>query len=433
MKEKKYIDRLYQEKFRDFEATPSEAVWRNISAKLQEKDRRRPVITPFWSRMAGIAAIFTLILLIGEWMFPVKTGTQVVSDEVEESFNNSLPANNSGIAANPEEEEEFVEDSSEVIVANTQNIRTLASSERAANRQKKSPEIASLQTGKSKKISSGTNGITAGEMSGEQEAASPEIDKKKSLFDEINKQEEAIAEETSKEKFEVSTHAAPIYYGNFGKGNFLDPRFNNNSSEGEITYSYGINIAYAISDKIKIRSGVNKVNMSYNTNGITYQSVVGPVPISGISMDSKSEEPRVSGELGTSKPVASTNRPGVGVIRPGLLNQKMGFIEVPVELEYNLIRKKFELNIIGGASTLFLDENRISVNSGNMSAEGRANNLNEVSFSTNLGLGLDYNLSEKFKLNLEPMLKYQVNTFNTSSSDNQPYYLGIYSGFSYKF
>ena len=432
MKEKKYIDRLYQEKFRDFEATPSEAVWRNISAKLQEKNRRKPVITPFWSRMAGIAAIFTLILLIGEWMFPVKTGSQLVNDEVEESFDNNFPTNNSGIVANSAQQEESSEEKSGKEISGN-NLSIAKAEEKVPGQEMKAPKIASLETGAAKEISSGKNVIAAGEVTAEKETTAPPTVEKKSLFEEILKKEEELAVVAPKEKFEVSTHAAPIYYGNFGKGNFLDPRFNNNSSEGEITYSYGINIAYSISDKIKIRSGVNKVNMSYNTNGIAYQAVVGPVPISGISMDSKSEELRVSGELGTAKPVASSNRPNVGAIRPGLLNQKMGFIEVPVELEYNIIDKKFELNLIGGASTLFLDENRISVNSGNLSAEGRANNLNDVSFSTNIGLGLDYNLSEKFKLNLEPMLKYQVKTFSTSSPDNQPYYLGIYSGFSYKF
>lgn len=427
MKEKKYIDRLYQEKFRDFEATPSEAVWRNISAKLKEKERRRaPVITPFWSRMAGIAAIFTLILLLGEWMFPVRTGVEVANDEVEESLKMAFPASNERIAANPGSAAE----ASEEISGKSSLTKTTGT---APGKKTNTPKIASLKTGTAKSISAGSNNITAGELTETNDSQTSELLVGKSLFDEINKMEKEIATQSPNNKFEVSTHAAPIYYGNFGRGNFLDSRFNNNSSEGEITYSYGINIAYAISNKFKIRSGVNKVSMSYNTNGISYQAVVGPVPIAGMSMDSKSEEPRVSGDLGTSKPIASINRPNVGAIRPGLLNQKMGFIEVPVELEYNLINRKFELNVIGGASTLFLDENRISVNSGSLSAAGRANNLNEVSFSTNVGLGLDYNLSEKFKLNLEPMLKYQINTFNTASPDNQPYYLGIYSGFSYKF
>ena len=83
---------------------------------------------------------------------------------------------------------------------------------------------------------------------------------------------------------------------------------------------------------------------------------------------------------------------------------------------------------------MFLDENSITISSGNIATElGQANNLNEVSFSTNIGLGLDYKVSDKFNLNLEPMFKYQINTFDASTGTYQPYYIGVYSGFSYKF
>ena len=39
MSDKKHIDRLFQEGFKDFEATPSDAVWKNIEANLNEKKK----------------------------------------------------------------------------------------------------------------------------------------------------------------------------------------------------------------------------------------------------------------------------------------------------------------------------------------------------------------------------------------------------------
>ena len=103
-------------------------------------------------------------------------------------------------------------------------------------------------------------------------------------------------------------------------------------------------------------------------------------------------------------------------------------------MEYALVDDRFSINLIGGASTLFLDENSISISSGEIATVlGQANNLNEVSFSTNVGVGFDYLLSEKFKVNLEPMFKYQINTYNSSSGTYQPFFIGVYSGFSYKF
>ena len=37
MSDKKHIDRIFQEGFKDFEAVPSDAVWKNIEAKLAKK------------------------------------------------------------------------------------------------------------------------------------------------------------------------------------------------------------------------------------------------------------------------------------------------------------------------------------------------------------------------------------------------------------
>ena len=421
MKEKKYIDRLYQEKFKDFEATPheEEEVWKSISAKLQEKQREKPVVLPLWSRIAGVAAILTLILLIGEWMLPVQTKQVVTGKELEENPEPAFNFRSSGVAFATNEATETKE------VESTGSKK--GKKETPFRQERKISEVSSIESNKG---GLKVNSLEIASAEIKQASSASKKGQGKSLFKEVEKQKEQLIAETSKTNFEVSTHAAPIYYGNFGKGNFLDPQFNNNSSQGEITYSYGVNIAYVISDKVKIRSGVSKVNMSYNTSGIAYHAVLGPVPISGVRMNTPSEP---TGSTTGRKPSSSVNRATIGSLEPGLLNQKMGFIEVPVELEYNLIDKKFELNIIGGASTLFLDENSISLNSGSSTAMGQASNLNEVSFSTNIGLGLDYNLTEKFKLNLEPMLKYQLNTFNSASADNQPYYLGIYSGFSYKF
>ncbi|MFT5437443.1 MAG: hypothetical protein ACI840_002097, partial [Ulvibacter sp.] len=90
--------------------------------------------------------------------------------------------------------------------------------------------------------------------------------------------------------------------------------------------------------------------------------------------------------------------------------------------------------VIGGVSTLFLGNNDVSVAAGDFSSTlGEANNLSTVSFTTNIGLGVDYKISKKFKFNVEPMFKYQLNPYSDSSVDFQPYYIGVYTGLSYKF
>ena len=46
MNDKKNIDRLFQERFKDFEAVPDEQIWSNILDALHEKKRKK--VIPLW-------------------------------------------------------------------------------------------------------------------------------------------------------------------------------------------------------------------------------------------------------------------------------------------------------------------------------------------------------------------------------------------------
>src|SRR5690606_5763031 len=76
----------------------------------------------------------------------------------------------------------------------------------------------------------------------------------------------------------------------------------------------------------------------------------------------------------------------------GALEQQFGYIEVPLEVEYSIINSKFGLNVIGGFSTLFLNDNEVyTVLNNERSLLGEANNINSTSYSANFGLGFNYN------------------------------------------
>lgn len=64
MSNKKHIDRLFQERFKNFEATPSDTVWNNIRAELDTKKKKRRIIAIWW-RYAGIAALLVLLITAG--------------------------------------------------------------------------------------------------------------------------------------------------------------------------------------------------------------------------------------------------------------------------------------------------------------------------------------------------------------------------------
>lgn len=114
--------------------------------------------------------------------------------------------------------------------------------------------------------------------------------------------------------------------------------------------------------------------------------------------------------------------------------QEFGYLEVPLELNYAIIDRTFGVHLISGISSLFLVDNTVSLESNLGTTEvGQANNLNDVNFSANIGFGMQYRVSDKFNVQIEPLIKYQLNTFSDTAGEFRPYSIGIYSGIRYKF
>ncbi|MFB0938614.1 MAG: hypothetical protein QMB29_06740, partial [Urechidicola sp.] len=63
MKTHKNIDRLFQEKMKDFEVSPPKNAWDNIEKGIYSSDRK-PLI-PLWFKTACAAAILLLLTITG--------------------------------------------------------------------------------------------------------------------------------------------------------------------------------------------------------------------------------------------------------------------------------------------------------------------------------------------------------------------------------
>jgi hypothetical protein len=445
MKNRKHIDRLYQEKFKDFESTPPEAVWKNISARLQNKEQKRGIL-PLWYKIAGVAAVLALLINFSNDFFNNKSkiNNQAFEAVADDNFG-EISIASSAYTQNMNRSSKVLK----ALMKETKNLEANESSKAEYHRKniktnsfKNIPQAPNLIiVSKNSPDTLSNNNKLEPQIASIDQEIKPEIQLRDlPIPNSENKDEQAkITEITSSPKrVRISTTAAPIYYDSFGSGNTIDDQFENNEGRSEITISYGINFAYQISEKIRIRSGISKVDLSYNTRDIAFTAAVNPSALSGINYNGNIPNYRI--ENRSVRPFsnisASTefNRASLASPTAGYLNQKLGFIEVPLEIEYVIIDKKIGLNIIGGGSTLFLDENIISLKSSDFSTNlGEGNNLNKVSFSTNIGIGLEYDISPQFQLNMEPIFKYQINTFNNGTGDVKPYYFGVYSGFSFKF
>lgn len=245
---------------------------------------------------------------------------------------------------------------------------------------------------------------------------------------ENEKTEETVVSKTN--KWEISSNVAPVYFNSLAEGSTIDSEFASNDKTYETNFSIGLGFQYAVNDKLSIRTGVNRFSLGYNTNDVAFSA----------NMEGRALEHVNHSAIGATIAVKRINTPKSSIDETfsqennGFLNQRIGYFEVPFEVSYQVLNKKVGVSIIGGMSSLFLVENQISVISNDFSTPiGEANNLNPLSFSTNVGLGFDYPFWKSFHAHFEPVLKYQLNTFNSNVNGFRPFFVGLYTGISYRF
>ncbi|SFZ90035.1 hypothetical protein SAMN05428642_101704 [Flaviramulus basaltis] len=530
MSDKKHIDRLFQEGLKDFEATPRDAVWENIEAKLNKKKKKRLVI-PIWWRYAGIAALLLLLLTIGSVYFKTpdnsndnqknqvvetennaseKTNTQsktpledlnsasetktAVTDNsnskediktstkdanFKSPLNNLTPSNESSVAENSATKNKneskakqisnktqnakntLLDSSNNKAVANHYNENT--SKENLQNKKENSSTTASsneenaysdkkdeLLINKDKAqelINHSKNNTAITDVKDEETetlADNKTEEKTLTIEDALEKNKDIIEEEEeTQNRWSIAPNAAPVYFNSLGDGSSIDPQFNKNSKSGELNMSYGIAASYAINNKLTIRSGINKVNLGYNTNDVIVFQSTGIRSSSGSLQNVNASTANINSDI-SQDVVSITNSfeslntakiPESFETTNTSINQAFGYIEIPLEIQYTLSDKKLGVNVIGGFSSFFLNNNEIfsEAENGSRTFLGEANNINKVSYSANFGLGLNYKMSKKIDLNLEPIFKYQINTFKNTSGNFTPFFIGVYTGFAIKF
>jgi opacity protein-like surface antigen len=113
------------------------------------------------------------------------------------------------------------------------------------------------------------------------------------------------------------------------------------------------------------------------------------------------------------------------------VHQNFSYLELPVVLRYKVVDRTLDFNLIGGVSSNLLVNN--SVNAGKTQI-GTTDGMNLITFSSSIGMGMEYNFSNNLSLNLEPTFRYYINPFsNIPGMRIHPYSFGVFSGISYKF
>jgi hypothetical protein len=489
MKDKKQIDKLFKDRFNNFEVSPPPEVWISIQTSLESRKKNRKIIPLFW-KVGGVAALLALLFTINysidnssapntrvvtiETPVNKKEGITKKSSLIKEDLDQSTKAftKNSKIEIGAElkkhpskmtptttsNPEKVKKESNRGIASNasskkqpTNNIQgegiTAVYKELdLSNKIKKEILTPSDDIERTTKIEPGISENTKSTVASNQvEIVDKQNSDKKSILDAINEQKNNkiagdIAQEkkASNNRWEVAPNFAPVYYNTLSEGSSLDPSFSDNTQNGDVNFSFGVQVSYAINDRLSIRSGISNVDLSYATGGVEIGT--GPITsaLSSINYDGTQNVLTVLDEGAIEAQNASNG--GFGIITqkatngPAEVIQSISYYEIPLELKYAIVKRKVGVHVIGGLSTMFLGNNDVTVKAGDFSAAlGEVNNLSNISFTTNIGIGFDYKASKKIKFNVEPMFKYQLNPYADTSVDFQPYYIGVYTGLSYTF
>jgi hypothetical protein len=517
MRESKKIERLFQEKLKDFEAVPPNNAWENIASNLKKPLENKRKLPSFFY-FANIAAVLFLLIFFG-WnfnqnssVFPdfktsKKNGNSFEKEKLDKNTTIENSSRENALVNQKEKENSLPSDDDKKLNDNNNSTTNVSVTNRKNYNQKrddinrivfdddfKKESLNPKKKKKSKKselpnfnvvvnnntvtIKSTTDKGSLNYLSSEKEKSlffSNEVDlnasnkntdtnsfeNNKFVFSDItgfnlidsipltinqktenplekilmDKDKKEIAyEEEVRNKWALGTNITPVYFNSLGNGSPIDPVFINSSKEYKNTTSLGINASYEIAKKFSLKSGINVLNMSYTTNDVVYQSSIKLVNSNPSNINRNQFGITLAFTSKNNMADTFTDIDNYVSKNVGSLRQDIGYLEIPLELGYKLVDRKFKIEIIGGVSTLFLNNNSISLIKDDLELEiGKANNLNKIHFSSNFGLGFNYRFWKAFSANFQPMFKYQINTFNQNDGNFKPYFIGLNSGLSYHF
>ncbi|MBU3011180.1 hypothetical protein KO506_07180 [Polaribacter vadi] len=426
----KNIDKLFQEQLKDLEISPKKSAWINIESKLKKKKRK---VFPFWWFSGAVASILILGLISNPFSKDENQNINNTFDEVITTIhkeNSTILKEKDTLILNKNlKDDVLISIANETIQINknTQNLAETRLDKSVINNRK---PVKVLQVS----FSSFDDNLNISQKNSELSIST--INTKKKNFKKLNIQElfkekeDLITDKQINKNWSVAPVFAVLQSNSFTNTSPINENLAN-STKGENTYSYGVQIAYKINKKWTIQSGIHLQEMSYANNQVS------------ISLSEQSNTETTEFTNGETFSFDSNNNFNALLSSDftttsnttfGNLTQNYGYLEIPIEVKYSFsTNNKFETQIVTGFSSLFLNKNTVNLNTETLSKTLEANNLNNINFSGNLGFDFNYLFDENWSLNLNPMLKMQLNTFNKNSNGFAPFNLGFYTGLKYNF
>ena len=468
-KEELNMDKKFREKMEGFSAEPPSHVWNNIQDQLAVLQRKRRLAYVRW---IAAAAVIILAFMAG-WYFNEKSGS-VIPNAAE---NQAAPAQQ----ITPQHENNVAQQSQ----ANTQEDTMEAGKATltAINATKtKEQEILKIKTEDRapKKVpqeNTGTGTTFLGKFSMQKigskiasiQEEKPQLSLQKEetiAADQLTESEKALMAENAKrfakpskeqQNWKMGLSVSPGYASHVTShsGNYAQNMTYSNS-EGSGNISGGFSVQYRTGKKWSVESGIYYAKDGQRSSNSppterfysfapalvmaekSYFNTAVNMVDGRLAMNSAagviqfSRTPRgteMATNLDNSYDGATT------LLTSGEFSQVFNFIEIPLYLRYNIIDSKIGVEVLGGLNAGIVAGNNVYMeNRFGTENVGKTQDISTLNVSGTVGFGLNYSLSQRISLSVEPRLSYYLNSINKNPDVMfRPYRIGVYTGLYYQF
>ncbi len=469
MKKDQNLDDLSREKLLNYEQEPPKHLLENILAGAAGKRRKRKLV--FW-RIAGMAAAILLAFIAGWELNDSNVNTNVqplavlqnTTPQTETKINGPIAAQ----ARKEINESQQTPNNRNEASQSVSNKALLSNITSASQENKPSNEVPiNVQTDQSEIVSplksltpriNGNNQTTLHTQERLVPMAKNEQEELSIDQQIMNQNKQMLTAQNvtqKKNRWMVGAQISPsVDVNRSSHSQQYASNMVKSESGNAVDLGGGINVEYKPGKRWSIQSGVyysglgqtsgNSSSLNSNRYGM---APAGAQYLYNVTFDAKSNNILMNGTAGVIEfhglpsginldtNLAGNSMTSALVVSDLKFIQNFEYVEIPLYLRYTLLYSRFDLEVMGGFSSNLLVGNETYVEGSNYrSLVGKTMDMQTLNYSGTLGLGLKYGLSKRIFLNVEPRVKYFLNSLNRNSSVTyKPYIIGVFTGLSYQF
>ncbi len=437
----KHIDSLFRDGLKDLEQSAPAHSWDVLSGRIDRQNQVRRLRIIRYA--AAVAAVFVAFFLGREFSETPEPNQQFAADQTEAPGSSWIPVNEMIAVFQPE-----------------QNAAAIAQSKKS---QENTPVTTNDQDSEPQNESRFLEQITplaslaAVSQIGEKPVPSLDLPQEK-LQRILQSGMKKVVNTTSNQQAMASGD------GGWALGSFFSPlytyRTTENQSfglfdnsyksshdgpaafeEGQITYTAGISANYKFSNRWKLETGLSYTKHGQSKNALVYENDLRNDPAkidlstSAGRINSSKLPQEIGQQLSQDSQTNSSDRFVTNSKTDTEIHQHFDYIEIPMVLKYKIYQDKIDFSLLSGISTAVMVNNQTEVTiNGQTNSLGGIGNLRKFLYSSVLGFGMQYEISQGWFLNVEPTFKYALHSINPSKDyQHKPYSLGVYTGVSVGF